>query len=96
MVQRDSSPQITHFQLSTVQWHHSLHHFRQHLVFTGEIFGLWAAARPWNPIPLNSRHSHGAAWTIRSTAELTGDCFTQYLASFMNQLLQRSMVPVGH
>jgi hypothetical protein len=23
-------------------------------VFTGEIFGLWAAARPWNPIPLNS------------------------------------------
>jgi hypothetical protein len=20
------------------------------------MFGLWAAARPWNPIPLNSRH----------------------------------------
>jgi hypothetical protein len=24
-------------------------------VFTGEMFGLWAAARPWNPIPLNCR-----------------------------------------
>jgi hypothetical protein len=42
------------FQLSTVQWHRSLYHFRQHLAFTGEIFGLWTAACPWNPIPLNS------------------------------------------
>jgi hypothetical protein len=50
-----SSLQITCFQLSTVQWCHSLHHFRRHLAFTSWIFGLWAAARPWNPIPLNSR-----------------------------------------
>jgi hypothetical protein len=26
-------------------------------VFTGEIFGLWAAAHPWNPIPLKSRRT---------------------------------------
>jgi hypothetical protein len=26
-------------------------------VFTGEIFGLWAAARPWNLIPLNSQRT---------------------------------------
>jgi hypothetical protein len=57
MIQRDLLLQITRFQLSTVQWHHSLHHFRRHLAFTGEIFGLWAAALPWNPIPLNSRHT---------------------------------------
>jgi hypothetical protein len=49
--------QITRFQLSTVQWPHSLHHFRRRLAFTGEIFGLWAAALPWNPIPLNSRRT---------------------------------------
>jgi hypothetical protein len=54
MVLRDWSLQITHFQLSTVQWRRSVHHFRRRLAFTGEIFGLWAAARPWNPIPLNS------------------------------------------
>jgi hypothetical protein len=53
MVLRDSSLRITHFQ-STVQWHHSLHHFRWHLMFTDEMFGFWAAARPWNPIPINS------------------------------------------
>jgi hypothetical protein len=53
----DLSLQITCFQLSTVQWHHSLHHFRRCLAFTGEIFGLWAAARPWNPIPLNYRRT---------------------------------------
>jgi hypothetical protein len=43
------------FQLSTVQWHRSLHHFRRRLEFTGEMLGLWAAAGPWNPSPLNSR-----------------------------------------
>jgi hypothetical protein len=39
-----------------------IHHPKSHIfscalssAFTGEIFGLWAAARPWNPIPLNSR-----------------------------------------
>jgi hypothetical protein len=73
-----------------------MHHFRRRLAFTGEMFGLWAAARPWNPIPLNSQRSHGAGWTIHSTAELTGDCFTRRLASFTNHLLQRSTVPVGH
>jgi hypothetical protein len=57
MAYRDSSPQITRFQLSTVQWHRSLRHFRRRLAFTGEIFGLWAAARPWNPVPLNSRRT---------------------------------------
>jgi hypothetical protein len=57
MVSCDSSHQITRFQLFTVQWRHSLHHFRRRLAFTGEIFGLWAAARPWNPIPLNSRRT---------------------------------------
>jgi hypothetical protein len=32
-------------------------------MFTGEMFSLWAAARPWNPIPLNS-------WcTVRVLAE---------------------------
>jgi hypothetical protein len=39
------------------QWRHSLHHFRRRLAFTGEMFGLWAAARPWNPIHLNSRRT---------------------------------------
>jgi hypothetical protein len=43
--------------LSTVQWRRSLHHFRRRLEVTGEIFGLWAAALPWNPIPLNSRRT---------------------------------------
>jgi hypothetical protein len=43
--------------LSTVQWHRSLHHFRRHLAFRGEIFRLWVAARPWNPIPLNSQRT---------------------------------------
>jgi hypothetical protein len=57
MVWRDSSPRITRFQLSTVQWRRSLHHFRRRLAFTGDIFGLWAAARPWNPVPLNSRRT---------------------------------------
>jgi hypothetical protein len=31
-----------------------------------------------------------------STVELTGDCFTRYLASFTSYLLQRSTTPVGH
>jgi hypothetical protein len=57
MVERDSLPQITRFELSTVQWRRSLHHFRRRLAFTSEMFGLWAAARPWNPIPLNSRRT---------------------------------------
>jgi hypothetical protein len=57
MVWRDSSPQITRFQLSTVQWRSSLHHFRRRLAFTGEIFGLWAVVSPRNPNPLNSRRT---------------------------------------
>jgi hypothetical protein len=64
--------QLTRFQLSTVQWHHSLHHFRRCLVCTGEIFGLWAAAHPCNTIPLNSRHTVMVlAGQFVSTAELT-------------------------
>jgi hypothetical protein len=31
--------------------------FRWRLAFSGEIFGLWAAARPWILIPLNSRRT---------------------------------------
>jgi hypothetical protein len=53
----DSSPQITRFQLSTVPWRCSLHHFMRRLASAGEMFGLWAAACPWNSIPLNSRHT---------------------------------------
>jgi hypothetical protein len=40
-------------------------------------------------------NSHGAGWTIHGSVELTGDCFTQCLASFTNHVLQRSMIPVG-
>jgi hypothetical protein len=47
----------SHLNLSTVQWCRSLHSFRRRLTFTGEMFGLWAAASPWNPIPLNSRRT---------------------------------------
>jgi hypothetical protein len=43
--------------LSTVQWRLSLHHFRRRLAFTGEIFGLWEASHPWNPITRNSRRT---------------------------------------
>jgi hypothetical protein len=43
--------------MSTVQWRRSLHHVRRRLAFTGEIFNLWAAAPPWNPIPLNYRRT---------------------------------------
>jgi hypothetical protein len=35
----------------------SVHHFRWCLAFTGKMFDLWTAARPWYPIPLNSRHT---------------------------------------
>jgi hypothetical protein len=52
-----TSPKITRFQLPTVQWRRSLHHFRRRLAFTGEMFALWAAAHPWNPIPLYSRRT---------------------------------------
>jgi hypothetical protein len=48
---------ISCFQLSTIQWHRSLHHFKQDFAITGKMFGLWAAARQWNPIPLNSRRT---------------------------------------
>jgi hypothetical protein len=54
MVLHDSSLQITRFQLSTVQWHSSLNHFRRRLAFIGEMFGLLPDARLWYPIPLNS------------------------------------------
>jgi hypothetical protein len=45
------------FPIVTVQRHRSLHHFRRRLAFTGETFGLQAAACPWNPIPLNSQRT---------------------------------------
>jgi hypothetical protein len=51
MVWRDSTPQITRFQF-TVQWRRCLHHFRQLLAFTGEMYGLCAVAHPWNSISL--------------------------------------------
>jgi hypothetical protein len=65
------------FQLSTGQWHHSSHHFRWHLVFIGEMFGLWAAACPWSPILLtlniqswcwldNSQHCGTHGWFFHS------------------------------
>jgi hypothetical protein len=56
-VGRDSSLQVTRFQLPTVLWRRTVHHYRRRLGFTGEMFGSRAAARPWNPIPLNSRRT---------------------------------------
>jgi hypothetical protein len=38
-------------------WRRSLHDFRRRLAFTGKMFDLWAAARPWNLIPLNFRRT---------------------------------------
>jgi hypothetical protein len=45
----------------TATWYSVIHHFKSHVssgvAFTGEMFGLWAAASPLNTIPLNSRHT---------------------------------------
>jgi hypothetical protein len=51
--------------------------------------------------PLNPKlwtHSQGAGWSSHSTAELTGDCFTQCLASFMKDFFnaQQSLSVIKH
>ena len=51
MVKRDSSLQRMHLHCSRVQWRRALHHCIRHFALHLVMYGLDAAARPWEPIP---------------------------------------------